>query len=71
MSHTAYPRTMLKHYLDLQRSPYKHVSRRPTFSAQQLVAEQIAFNAGTHEDAIRMQFHDLARTMKPAFCGQP
>ena len=155
MSHTTYPRTLLKNYLDLKRIPYQHLSHPPTFTAGQLAAaervpaeivaktvvvkadsqfvlavlpatekisfpalgeavgsrhlrlateyefqqlfpdsdvgamspfgnlyelpvyaeqslaeqEEIVFNAGTHEDAIQMRFHDFAETVRPRLCG--
>lgn len=46
--------------------PFGNLYRLPTYIAQPLVEdEEIIFNAGSHTEAIRMQYADFARLVSP------
>ena len=51
-------------------SPFGNLYELPVYAEKSLGQhEEIVFNAGTHEDAIQMKFHDFAQTVRPTFCG--
>jgi Ala-tRNA(Pro) deacylase len=50
--------------------PFGNLYNLPTYVDESLAAdEEIVFNAGTHRDAIRMPYADLARLAKPQVCS--
>lgn len=49
--------------------PFGQLYHLPVYMDEALAAdEEIVFNAGTHQDAIRMRYADFARLVKPQAC---
>jgi len=50
--------------------PFGSLYNLPAYVDESLAADEaIVFNAGTHRDAIRMQYHDFVRVAKPRVCS--
>jgi len=50
--------------------PFGNLYSLPVYVDEALAAgEEIVFNAGTHQDAIRMRYADFARLAKPLACS--
>jgi Ala-tRNA(Pro) deacylase len=51
-------------------SPFGNLYEIPVCAEQSLAADDdILFNAGTHEDAIRMRYRDFSGLVKPKICS--
>jgi Ala-tRNA(Pro) deacylase len=50
--------------------PFGNLFNMPVYVAEQLTRDdEIAFNAGTHSELVRLAFDDYARLVKPVVCA--
>ena len=60
------PLQKLKTFLDSQKVKYLSISHSEAYTAQQVAEdEEIAFNAGSHTELIKMSYDDFERLVQP------